>query len=109
VKLKYPRAIPFIISNEFCERFNFYGMKAILVLFLTRKLMYDDDTSTIIYHTFNCLVYFFCIFGAIIADSWWGKFHTILWLSIVYVIGSGTIALAAVEPWFSFDGGARYA
>ncbi|KAG5684405.1 hypothetical protein PVAND_013640 [Polypedilum vanderplanki] len=107
VKLKYPRAIPFIISNEFCERFNFYGMKAILVLFLTRKLMYDDDISTIIYHTFNCLVYFFCIFGAIIADSWWGKFNTILYLSIVYVIGSGTMALAAVEPWIAIDPGAR--
>jgi len=70
VKLKYPRAIPFIISNEFCERFNFYGMKAILVLYLTRKLLYDDDTATVLYHTFNVLVYFFCIFGAILADSW---------------------------------------
>jgi len=69
-KLKYPRSIPFIVANEFCERFNFYGMKAILVLFLTRKLMYDDDTSTMIYHVFNMLVYFTCIFGAIIADSW---------------------------------------
>ena len=62
-KLKYPRAIPFIISNEFCERFNFYGMKAILVLYLTRQLNYGDDISTIIYHTFNVLVYFFCVFG----------------------------------------------
>lgn len=62
-KLKYPRAIPFIISNEFCERFNFYGMKAILVLYLTRQLGYGDDISTIIYHTFNVLVYFFCLFG----------------------------------------------
>jgi solute carrier family 15 (oligopeptide transporter), member 1 len=92
-KMKYPRAIPFIISNEFCERFNFYGMKTILVLYLTRKLLYDDDTATVLYHTFNCLVYFFCIFGAIIADSWWGKFRTILWLSIVYVSGSTVIAI----------------
>jgi solute carrier family 15 (oligopeptide transporter), member 1 len=99
VKLKYPRAIPFIISNEFCERFNFYGMKAILVLYLTRKLMYDDDTATVLYHTFNTLVYFFCIFGAIIADSWWGKFKTILWLSIVYCCGSTVIAIGAIEPW----------
>lgn len=98
-KLKYPRAIPFIISNEFCERFNFYGMKTILVLYLTRKLLFDDDTATVLYHTFNCLVYFFCIFGAIIADSWWGKFKTILWLSVVYVAGSSVIAIGAVEPW----------
>lgn len=98
-KLKYPRAIPFIISNEFCERFNFYGMKTILVLYLTRKLLFDDDTATVLYHTFNCLVYFFCIFGAIIADSWWGKFKTIFYLSIVYASGSSVIAIGAVEPW----------
>jgi solute carrier family 15 oligopeptide transporter 1 len=107
VKLKYPRAIPFIIGNEFCERFNFYGMKAILVLYLTRKLLYDDDASTIIYHTFSALVYFLCIFGAIIADSWWGKFNTILWLSLVYVAGSITMAFSAVEPWIPIQPEAR--
>lgn len=102
-KLKYPRSIPFIISNEFCERFNFYGMKAILVLFLTRKLIYDPDAATMIYHIFNMLVYFTCIFGAIIADSWWGKFNTIVWLSLVYVAGSITMAFSAIDPWLNLD------
>lgn len=92
-------AIPFIISNEFCERFNFYGMKAILVIYLTQKLLYDDDSATMIYHIFNASVYFCCIFGGIIADSWWGKFRTILWLSIVYAVGSTVIAIGAVEVW----------
>lgn len=96
-KLKYPRSIPFIISNEFCERFNFYGMKTILVLYLTRKLFYDDDTATILYHTFIVIVYFFCIFGAIIADSWLGKYLTILYLSIVYAIGSTVVSVGAIE------------
>lgn len=72
---------------------------AILVLYLTRKLLFDDDTATILYHGFTTCVYFCCIIGAIVADSWWGKFHTILWLSIVYVCGSSVIALGAVEPW----------
>lgn len=63
VKYKYPRAIPFIISNEFCERFNFYGMKAILVIYLTQKLFYSDDAATAIYHIFSASVYFFCNFG----------------------------------------------
>lgn len=74
-------------------------MKAILVIYLTQKLLYDDDTATVLYHTFNTLVYFFCIFGAIIADSWWGKFKTILWLSVVYVAGSTVIAIGAIEEW----------
>lgn len=66
---------------------------------MTRKLDFSDDTATILYHSFTTLVYFCCIIGAIIADSWWGKFHTILWLSIVYVVGSGVVALGAIETW----------
>lgn len=72
---------------------------AILVLYMTRKLLFDDDTATIIYHGFTTLVYFCCVVGAIIADSWWGKFHTILWLSMVYVCGSTVITIGAIEPW----------
>ena len=83
-KLKYPRAIPFIISNEFCERFNFYGMKAILVLYLTRKLLYDDDDATVLYHTFNVLVYFFCIFGAINKSRFPGAFNGVRWCSVLF-------------------------
>ncbi|XP_053661069.1 peptide transporter family 1-like [Anopheles marshallii] len=98
-KLKYPRSIPFIISNEFCERFNYYGMRTVLVLYLTRKLDFDDDTATVLYHTFTTLVYFMCVIGAIIADSWLGKFRTILYLSIVYTIGSGCITLGAIPSW----------
>lgn len=98
-KLKYPRAIPFIISNEFCERFNYYGMRTILVLYLTRKLDYDDDTATVLYHSFTTLVYFMCVIGAIISDSWLGKFRTILYLSLVYVGGNALIALGAIPTW----------
>lgn len=39
------------------------------------------------------------IFKGIIADSWWGKFNTIVWLSIVYVTGSVTLTLGSIEPW----------
>lgn len=101
-KLKYPRSIPFIISNEFCERFNYYGMRTILVLYLTRKLDFDDDTATVLYHSFTTLVYFMCVIGAIISDSWLGKFKTILYLSIVYVCGSTLIAVGAI-PTLDLD------
>lgn len=94
--LKYPKSIGFIISNEFCERFNYYGMRTILVLYLTRKLHYDDDTSTVLFHVFTMLVYLCPLIGAIVADSWLGKFKTILYLSIVYAIGGIIIALGAI-------------
>lgn len=43
-------------------------------------------------------VYFLCLFGAIISDSWLGKFKTILYLSMVYVIGSAVVTLGSVPP-----------
>lgn len=73
---------------------------AIMVIYLTRKLGYDDDTATVVYHTFSTLVYFMCLFGAILSDSWLGKFKTILYLSVVYAIGSVVIALGAVTPLY---------
>ncbi|XP_058985772.1 peptide transporter family 1 isoform X2 [Musca domestica] len=96
VPVKYPKSVGFIISNEFCERFNYYGMRTILVLYLTSKLQYDDDTSTVLFHVFTMLVYLCPLVGAIVADSWLGKFKTILNLSIVYAIGGVIMALGAV-------------
>ncbi|XP_055389660.1 peptide transporter family 1-like [Condylostylus longicornis] len=97
-KLKYPRSVGFIISNEFCERFNYYGMRTILVLYLTRRLSYDDDTATVLYHIFTSFAYFFPLIGAIIADSYIGRFKTIMYLSIVYVLGSIIITIGAIPP-----------
>ncbi|CAG9803155.1 unnamed protein product [Chironomus riparius] len=94
--LKYPKSIAFIVSNEFCERFNYYGMRTILVLYMTIKLGYNDNTATVLFHIFTSLVYFFPIMGAIIADSYLGKFRTILYLSCVYAIGSCMIAAGAI-------------
>lgn len=94
--LKYPKSVAYIISNEFCERFNYYGMRTILVLYLTSKLQYDKDTSTVLFHVFTMLVYLCPLVGAIVADSWLGKFRTILYLSIVYAIGGVIVSLGAV-------------
>lgn len=47
---------------------------AILVLYLTQKLNYSDDDATVLYHIFTMFVYFFPLMGAILADSWLGKF-----------------------------------
>ncbi|XP_017493441.1 PREDICTED: peptide transporter family 1-like, partial [Rhagoletis zephyria] len=93
---EYPKSVAFIISNEFCERFNYYGLRTILVLYLTTKLHYDKDTATVLFHIFSMLVYLFPIVGAIIADSWLGKFRTILYLSMVYALGGVIVSLGAI-------------
>uniref|UniRef100_H2Y3X8 Uncharacterized protein n=1 Tax=Ciona savignyi TaxID=51511 RepID=H2Y3X8_CIOSA len=92
----YPKQVFFIIGNEFCERFSFYGMRTVLILYARNFLSFDDDTSTSIFHAFTMLAYFFPLVGGILADSYWGKYKTIAYLSIVYVIGHVMKTIAAI-------------
>ncbi|XP_037617830.1 solute carrier family 15 member 1b [Sebastes umbrosus] len=93
----YPISIFFIVVNEFCERFSYYGMRAVLVLYFKYFLKWDDDFATTIYHTFVALCYLTPILGAIVADSWLGKFKTIIYLSIVYALGQVVLAISAIH------------
>ncbi|KAM4537982.1 solute carrier family 15 member 1b [Fundulus diaphanus] len=93
----YPLSIFFIVVNEFCERFSYYGMRAVLVLYFKYFLKWDDDFSTTIYHTFVALCYLSPILGAIVADSWLGKFKTIVYLSVVYAMGQVVMAVSAIH------------
>ncbi|KAJ8255438.1 hypothetical protein GJAV_G00204880 [Gymnothorax javanicus] len=92
----YPLSIAFIVVNEFCERFSYYGMKAVLTLYFIHYLHWDEDLSTAVYHAFSSLCYFTPVLGALIADSWLGKFKTIIYLSILYVIGHVIKSLGAI-------------
>lgn len=69
-----------------------------MVLYLSQQLNYGDNTTTIIFHTFTMFVYFVCILGAIISDSWLGKYKTILYMSLIYVCGSVLVTLGAIPP-----------
>ncbi|XP_031550604.1 solute carrier family 15 member 1-like [Actinia tenebrosa] len=95
-KTGYPTSVWFILGNEFCERFSYYGMHAILVIYLTHMLKMDDDSATAVYHTFNMLCYFSPLLGAILADSWLGKYKTILYVSIIYAIGNIVVAVTSI-------------
>jgi len=95
-KYPYPKSVFFIISTEFCERFSFYGMKTVLALFFKQVLNFDQDLSTILYHAFTALCYFTPMLGAIIADSFVGKFRTIFYISIVYALGQIILTIGAI-------------
>ncbi|XP_037085394.1 solute carrier family 15 member 2-like isoform X2 [Pollicipes pollicipes] len=99
-KHKYPKPVFFIIGNEFCERFSFYGMKAILTIYLRNELNYSDDSATVVYHTFNMFCYFTPILGAILADTLLGKFKTIFYISIIYCLGNILLSMAATPPLY---------
>ena len=96
-----PKGIPYIIGNELAERFSFYGMKCILIIFMTKHLIdrngsldpMTDNEATYWYHFFTSIVYYTPIFGAILSDAFLGKYKTILLLSIVYCLGHFTLAL----------------
>jgi len=98
---KMPPGIPYIIGNEAAERFNFYGMRAVLVVFMTQYLVnrsgardtMNENEANQWYHWFVASNYFFPMLGAIISDVFWGKYRTIFWVSLVYCAGSVVLAL----------------
>jgi proton-dependent oligopeptide transporter, POT family len=113
---KMPPGIPYIIGNEAAERFSFYGMRTILVVFMLQYLHFMDGTGGSAmsnneaignYHQFTSWVYFTPLLGALLADIFLGKYRTILWLSIVYCLGHAALACMGSfgnSPWWLFSG-----
>ncbi len=96
-----PPGVPYIIGNEAAERFSYYGMNSILVVFMTQYLMdargqldlMSKEMADAWYHTFVSAVYLLPLLGAILADAVLGKFRVIMMLSIVYCGGHLALAL----------------
>ncbi len=90
---KFPNQIKYIVWNEACERYSYYGMRSILVIFLVQYLMLDKNVATSDYHLFAGACYLFPVLGAYISDRFWGKYKTIILLSLVYCLGHGFLAV----------------
>jgi len=97
IKKGMPKQIRFIIGNEASERFSFYGMRSILVIFMTQYLFLKEHQAKGAFHYFAFANYFVPVFGAILADRFWGKYKTILYLSLFYCVGHGILALFESE------------
>jgi POT family proton-dependent oligopeptide transporter len=97
----WPSGIPYIIGNEGCERFSYYGMKALLAVYITGLYVNlrgfaekaAEDAATEATHLFSAAVYLLPLLGALLADRLLGKYRTILWLSVVYCVGHVALAL----------------
>jgi len=89
----FPGQIKYIIGNEACERFSYYGMRSILVVFMTQYLLMTEPAAKGIYHTFISANYFLPLFGAYLSDRYLGKYKTILYLSLVYCLGHAVLAI----------------
>ena len=96
---RMPRQIPYIIANEGCERFSFYGMRNILTPFLISTLLLfvaeSERTGEAkdVFHTFMMGVYFFPLLGGWLADRYFGKYNTIFWFSLIYCAGHACLAI----------------
>jgi POT family proton-dependent oligopeptide transporter len=101
---KMPAAIPYIIGNEAAERFNYYGLRAILVTFMVAQfynptgsedpalVQAAEATANAKTHDFVAMSYLLPLFGGMVSDWFWGKYKTILYLSLVYATGNIMLA-----------------
>ena len=89
---RLPRAVKYIIGNEACERFSFYGMSTILVPYMQQFLGWGHTTAESIYHVFIFAAYGMTVVGGWISDRFLGRYRTILWLSYGYVLGHAVLA-----------------
>jgi POT family proton-dependent oligopeptide transporter len=117
----FPPGVPYIVGNEVCERFSFYGMRAILqihlvslfvatmavhqeavsqgggLFYLTYFKAAAERSATGVTHLFFAGVYALSMIGAILADRLAGKYRTILWLSLVYCAGQAALSAGAAS------------
>src|SRR5580698_1540016 len=99
---RWPPQIKFIVGNEACERFSYYGMRSILAGYITGKVLENgkgglgqtDDYATELIHLFVFANYFMPLFGAWLSDRIIGRYHTILWVSLFYCAGHGVLAFS---------------
>ena len=96
-----PSGVVHLVVNEGAERFSYYGMRSILVVFMTGMLLntqgnldpMGEAEAKSYFHLFASAVYFFPFLGAILADAFLGKYKTIILLSLVYCGGHVVLAL----------------
>jgi POT family proton-dependent oligopeptide transporter len=100
VEGRLPRQIPYIIGNEACERFSFYGMRTILVQFLVGSVILAyvpeaerQSVAKDVFHSFVIGVYFFPLLGGWLSDRFFGKYDTVLWFSLIYCAGHACLAM----------------
>ncbi|NLW95972.1 MAG: POT family MFS transporter, partial [Xanthomonadaceae bacterium] len=96
-----PGQIKYIIGNEACERFSFYGMRNILVPFLISSVLLQylpegserEAMAKEVFHSFVIGVYFFPLLGGWLSDRFFGKYNTVLWFSLIYCAGHACLAM----------------
>lgn len=83
----HPRGLFVLFYAEMWERFSYYGMRALLILYLVKFWLFSDGQSNLIYGAYTSLVYITPVLGGYIADRWLGQRKAVLFGGIVLAVG----------------------
>ncbi len=92
---RHPAGLYLLFSTEMAERFSYFGMRAIFILYMTKILMMNDALANNIYGSYTGLVYLTPLIGGIISDRFWGNRRTILTGQVLMAAGQFTMFLSA--------------
>lgn len=87
IKKKHPKGIYMLFATEMWERFSYYGMRALFVLFMGQALLFDKSYSSQIYGSYTGLVYLTPLLGGYIADRYWGNRRSIIVGGLLMALG----------------------
>ncbi|MEO0278911.1 MAG: POT family MFS transporter, partial [candidate division WOR-3 bacterium] len=95
----FPRSVYYIVGNEAAERFSYYGMRSILTLYMINILLMTEAQATQTIHIFMSAVYLMPLLGGWLADRYFGRYWTILVISLFYCLGHGILAITEGSLW----------
>ena len=99
-KGKYPKQLWYLFFSEMWERFSFYGMRGMLVIFMVNQLMMNDKVANLQYGATQAFVYAFTFIGGMFADKILGYRKSLFWGGILMIIGSVILAIDPKQFFF---------
>lgn len=93
----HPRGLYVLFYAEMWERFSYYGMRALLILYLTKFWLFSDGKSNLIYGAYTSLVYITPVLGGYLADRWLGQRKAVLFGGIVLALGHLLMAYEGLQ------------
>lgn len=97
-----PRAIYYVVALQIWEYFSFYGMRALLILYLTNQLKYDDNHAYELFSAYCSLVYVTPILGGYLADKVLGNRMAVMLGAFLMAIGHLVLAASEIAPTFLY-------
>jgi len=102
----HPRGLVILFFTEMWERFSYYGMRGLLILYLTQHFLFSDERSAVMYGAYTALVYVMTIIGGSLADRYLGQRKAVTYGAILLVLGHGLMAFegSGSKQWLTYEG-----